>query len=89
MTDALKVLIIEDDPDIVLGCEQALQLEDIPVIGVDSAEAALKHVGPDFAGIVISDIHLPGIYVHRIVVNSQPEKRIEKRTVTETAKQGA
>ena len=28
------------------------------------------------------DIHLPGIYVHRIVVNATPEKRIEKRTVT-------
>ena len=27
------------------------------------------------------DIHLPGIYVHRIVHNAQPEKRIEKRTV--------
>jgi 3-oxoacid CoA-transferase subunit A len=30
-------------------------------------------------------IHLPGIYVHRIVVNAHPEKRIEKRTITETA----
>ena len=30
-------------------------------------------------------IHLPGIYVHRIVVNANPEKRIEKRTITETA----
>ena len=29
---------------------------------------------PDF-------VHLPGIYVHRIVVNAHPEKRIEKRTV--------
>ena len=28
-------------------------------------------------------IHLPGIYVHRIVLNATPEKRIEKRTVTE------
>jgi 3-oxoacid CoA-transferase subunit A len=27
------------------------------------------------------DIHLPGIYVHRIVHNAKPEKRIEKRTV--------
>ena len=27
------------------------------------------------------DIHLPGIYVHRIVLNATPEKRIEKRTV--------
>ena len=29
------------------------------------------------------DVHLPGIYVSRIVVNANPEKRIEKRTVTE------
>ena len=28
------------------------------------------------------DIHLSGIYVHRIVLNAKPEKRIEKRTVT-------
>lgn len=26
-------------------------------------------------------IHLPGIYVHRIVVNANPEKRIEQRTI--------
>jgi 3-oxoacid CoA-transferase subunit A len=31
------------------------------------------------------DIHLPGIYVHRIVHNPHPEKRIEKRTITEKA----
>lgn len=29
------------------------------------------------------DVHLPGIYVHRIVHNPNPEKRIEKRTITE------
>jgi 3-oxoacid CoA-transferase subunit A len=27
------------------------------------------------------EVHLPGIYVHRIVVNAHPEKRIEKRTI--------
>lgn len=27
-------------------------------------------------------VHLPGIYVHRIVLNATPEKRIEQRTVT-------
>jgi 3-oxoacid CoA-transferase subunit A len=37
--------------------------------------------------IAPDDIHLPGIYVHRIVHNPHPEKRIEKRTTT--AKQGA
>ena len=27
-------------------------------------------------------VHLPGIYVHRIVLNAHPQKRIEKRTLT-------
>ena len=30
------------------------------------------------------DVHLPGIFVHRIVLNAHPEKRIEKRTIRET-----
>ena len=30
-------------------------------------------------------VHLPGIYVHRLVLNKNPEKRIEKRTLTEKA----
>ncbi|MBE2245166.1 MAG: CoA transferase subunit A [Burkholderiaceae bacterium] len=30
-------------------------------------------------------VHLPGIYVSRIVLNAHPEKRIEKRTLTERA----
>ncbi|OHV08444.1 succinyl-CoA--3-ketoacid-CoA transferase [Kushneria phosphatilytica] len=29
------------------------------------------------------DVHLPGIFVHRIVHNPHPEKRIEKRTLRE------
>lgn len=33
--------------------------------------------------MVPDEVHLPGIYVHRIVHNPNPEKRIEKRTVTE------
>ena len=40
MTDDLKVLIVEDDPDIVLGCEQALQLEGIATESAPSAEKA-------------------------------------------------
>jgi 3-oxoacid CoA-transferase subunit A len=30
-------------------------------------------------------VHLAGIYVHRIVLNATPEKRIEKRTITAKA----
>jgi 3-oxoacid CoA-transferase subunit A len=35
----------------------------------------------DIGSIHPDDIHLPGIYVHRICVNATPQKRIEKRTV--------
>ncbi len=36
-------------------------------------------------------VHLPGIYVNRLVLNATPEKRIEKRTISEksTEKAGA
>ncbi|AGE24589.1 sigma-54 dependent transcriptional regulator [Pseudomonas poae] len=57
----LTVLIVEDDPHVLLGCQQALALEDIASVGVGSAEEALKRVDEHFAGIVISDIRLPGI----------------------------
>lgn len=29
-----------------------------------------------------NSVHLPGIYVHRIIVNANPEKRIEQRTIS-------
>ncbi|MEI7513978.1 MAG: CoA transferase subunit A [Betaproteobacteria bacterium] len=35
--------------------------------------------------IAPDQVHLPGIYVHRLVLNATPEKRIEKRTITETS----
>ena len=61
MNPPLSVLIVEDDPHVLLGCQQALALEDIVSEGVGSAEEALARVGDDFAGIVVSDIRLPGI----------------------------
>jgi 3-oxoacid CoA-transferase subunit A len=32
------------------------------------------------------EVHLPGIYVHRLVLNAHPEKRIEKRTTRQNPK---
>ena len=59
MNETLKVLIIEDDPDVRLGCEQALQLEGIQTESVDSAEEARQRIGKDFRGVIVSDIRLP------------------------------
>ncbi len=39
----------------------------------------------DVGQIDPDDVHLAGIYVHRIVVNPNPEKRIEKRTLRPAA----
>jgi two-component system response regulator AauR len=61
MNQPLSVLIVEDDPHVLLGCQQALALEDIASEGVGSAEEALAKIGDDFAGIVVSDIRLPGM----------------------------
>ncbi|WP_298620009.1 sigma-54 dependent transcriptional regulator [uncultured Zoogloea sp.] len=61
MSETPKVLIIEDDPDVALGCEQALQLEGIAAECAGSAEAARRRLGRDYPGVVVSDIRLPGL----------------------------
>ena len=61
MNDKLQVLIVEDDPDVRLGCTQALELEDIPVTAVDSAEQACRRLNRDNACVIVSDIRLPGM----------------------------
>jgi len=62
MHDDLTVLFVEDDPHVLLGCQQALLLEDIPVVGCASAELALQKIEAGMVpGIVISDIRLPGM----------------------------
>ena len=61
MPSELTVLIVEDDADVRLGCEQALRLEGLATRGVGSAEAALREAGPGYAGVVVSDIRLPGM----------------------------
>jgi two-component system C4-dicarboxylate transport response regulator DctD len=72
----LKVLLIEDDPDVRLGCEQALQLEGIAADGFGSAEEARQRLDADFPGIVVSDIRLPrmdGIAFQRELARIDPE----------------
>ena len=59
MNPELRVLIIEDDPDVRLGCEQAMMLADIPVEGVGSAEEGLQKIALGFPGIIVTDMRLP------------------------------
>ena len=59
--DELKVLLVEDDANVRLGCEQALELGDIAVIAVDSAEAAQRVLAGEVPGAVVTDMRLPGM----------------------------
>ena len=61
MKPQLSVLLIEDDPNVRLGCEQAMQLAGITVDAVATAEEAQRRLTPDYAGIVVTDMRLPGI----------------------------
>ena len=58
--DDLRVLIVEDDPDVLLGCEQALQLDGMQTVGVGSVEEALRRIAEAKPGVIVSDVRLPG-----------------------------
>jgi two-component system C4-dicarboxylate transport response regulator DctD len=61
MFEGLKVLFVEDDPAVRLGSKQALQLAGFDVQTFESAEKVRKHLLPEFPGILVSDVKLPGI----------------------------
>ncbi len=57
---ALNVLLVEDDPNVRLGCEQAFELAGIPATAVGSAEAARRHIAAAPPDAVVTDMRLPG-----------------------------
>jgi len=61
MKPQLSVLLVEDDPNVRLGCEQAMQLAGIAVDAVGSAEEAQKRLAAGYPGIVVTDMRLPGM----------------------------
>jgi two-component system C4-dicarboxylate transport response regulator DctD len=61
MFEGFKVLVVEDDPAVRMGSQQALQLAEFEVLAYESAEQIRKHIVPDFAGVLVSDVKLPGM----------------------------
>jgi two-component system C4-dicarboxylate transport response regulator DctD len=61
MHEGLRILLVEDDPIVRAGSEQAFQLAGLKVEAFSSAELVRKHITPEFPGIVISDVKLPGM----------------------------
>lgn len=55
------VALIDDDGDFREALHERLALEAYEVQAFGSAEAALKRIGPDFPGVVVTDLRMPGI----------------------------
>ena len=61
MARAMKVAIIDDEKDMRQSISQWLALSGFDTETFESAEAALRSIGPDYAGVVVSDIRMPGM----------------------------
>jgi DNA-binding NtrC family response regulator len=61
MAQAMKIAIVDDEKDMRQSISQWLALSGYDTETFASAEDALKALGPDYPGIVISDIKMPGM----------------------------
>ena len=61
MARAMKVAIVDDEQDMRQSISQWLALSGFDTETFPSAEEALKTIGADYPGVVVSDIKMPGI----------------------------
>ncbi|MAM61134.1 sigma-54 dependent transcriptional regulator [Maritimibacter sp. UBA3975] len=61
MAQAMKIAIVDDEQDMRQSISQWLALSGFDTETYPSAEEALKSVGTDYPGVVISDIRMPGM----------------------------
>ncbi|MEQ9041514.1 MAG: sigma-54 dependent transcriptional regulator [Silicimonas sp.] len=61
MAQAMKVAIVDDEQDMRQSISQWLALSGFETETFPSAEDALKNLGNDYPGVVVSDIKMPGM----------------------------
>jgi DNA-binding NtrC family response regulator len=57
----MKIAIVDDERDMRQSISQWLALSGYDTESFASAEEALKRIGPDYPGIVVTDIRMPGM----------------------------
>lgn len=60
MIRPLRVLLVDDDADVRDALGQALELAAISVTACKSFIEATDHISPGFAGVVVTDVRMPG-----------------------------
>ncbi|WP_029356881.1 sigma-54 dependent transcriptional regulator [Bosea sp. 117] len=58
---AHDVLLVDDDDEVRTAYAQTLQLDGLDTVSFASAADALKQITPAFAGVVVSDVRMPGM----------------------------
>ena len=61
MAKAMKIAIVDDEQDMRQSISQWLALSGFDTETFPSAEDALKNLGPEYPGVVVSDIKMPGM----------------------------
>jgi len=61
MAQAMKIAIVDDEQDMRRSISQWLSLSGFDTETFGSAEDALKTIGADYPGVVVSDIRMPGM----------------------------
>ena len=61
MAQAMKIAIVDDEQDMRQSISQWLALSGFDTETFGSAEDALKALSPDYPGVVVSDIKMPGM----------------------------
>lgn len=57
----IDVLLVDDDDEVRDAYAQTLQLDGLTTTALPSAGTALSQITPDFAGVVVSDVRMPGL----------------------------
>lgn len=55
------IILVDDEKHIRLAAGQTLELDGYEVIPLARAEGVLERIDPDWSGVIVSDINLPGI----------------------------
>ncbi len=59
--ESVEIILIDDDPDVLGGVSQLLELADFSVTPMASGMGLAKQLSPERVCIIVSDIRMPGI----------------------------
>jgi two-component system OmpR family response regulator len=72
--DALRILIVDDEDELVSALEERLYLRGFQAKGVTSGEAALAYLADGQCDVVLLDVKMPGLSGLEVI------KRIKEKT---------